>query len=277
LACDLRYAAETAIFTTAFARVAFAGDYGGTWFLTRLVGPAKAKELYYFSERLTADQAEKLGLVNAVFPAGELEKEVMDRARRLAEGPSIAHRYMNDRPPLHEREPQPGGPRQPRGMHGPRGHTPHPYGPDRRPPGSGAGVRGEEGASVPRPLTRRCGASGQRARPAPGSGRSLKSSLPPQGVQTVTPSHRGLRFISAILRPLPWPGLWPSCRRSHLAGENGIKSVRINAPGAQRIGVRLRSTAAVGDVLARPGLISSPPLWRVQYCCSRSPRSAAPG
>ncbi len=96
LACDLRYAAETAIFTTAFARVAFAGDYGGTWFLTRLVGPAKAKELYYFSERLTADQAEKLGLVNAVFPAGELEKEVMDRARRLAEGPSIAYRYMKE-------------------------------------------------------------------------------------------------------------------------------------------------------------------------------------
>src|ERR1700746_677326 len=50
-------------------------------------------------------------------------------------------------------------------MHGPRGHTPHPYGPDRRPPGSGAGVRGEEGASVSRPLTRRCGAFGQRARP----------------------------------------------------------------------------------------------------------------
>jgi 2-(1,2-epoxy-1,2-dihydrophenyl)acetyl-CoA isomerase len=96
LACDLRYAADTAIFTTAFARVAFAGDYGGTWFLTRLVGPAKAKELYYFSERLTADQAEELGLVNAVFPAGDLEKEVMDRARRLAQGPSIAYRYMKE-------------------------------------------------------------------------------------------------------------------------------------------------------------------------------------
>lgn len=96
LACDLRYASETAIFTTAFARVAFSGDYGGTWFLTRLVGPAKAKELYYFSERLTADQAAELGVVNAVFPAGELDKEVMDRARRLAAGPSIAYRYMKE-------------------------------------------------------------------------------------------------------------------------------------------------------------------------------------
>src|SRR5271163_5237911 len=96
LACDLRYAVPGAVLTTAFAKVAFAGDYGGTWFLTRLVGSAKAKELYYFSERLTADQAEKLGLVNAVFPASELEKEVMDRARRLAEGPSIAYRYMKE-------------------------------------------------------------------------------------------------------------------------------------------------------------------------------------
>jgi 2-(1,2-epoxy-1,2-dihydrophenyl)acetyl-CoA isomerase len=96
LACDLRYAADSAIFTTAFARVAFAGDYGGAWFMTRLVGPAKAKELYYFSERLTADQALDLGLVNAVLPAADLEKEVMDRARRLAEGPSIAYRYMKE-------------------------------------------------------------------------------------------------------------------------------------------------------------------------------------
>jgi 2-(1,2-epoxy-1,2-dihydrophenyl)acetyl-CoA isomerase len=96
LACDLRYAADAAIFTTAFARVAFAGDYGGTWFMTRLVGPARAKELYYFSERLSADQAFELGLVNAVFAAGDLEKEVMDRARKLAEGPSIAYRYMKE-------------------------------------------------------------------------------------------------------------------------------------------------------------------------------------
>ena len=62
----------------------------------RLVGPAKAKELYYFSERLGATQAEAVGIVNAVFPAGELQKEVMDRARRLAGGPSVAFRYMKE-------------------------------------------------------------------------------------------------------------------------------------------------------------------------------------
>jgi 2-(1,2-epoxy-1,2-dihydrophenyl)acetyl-CoA isomerase len=96
LACDLRYAVPTAVLTTAFAKVAFAGDYGGTWFLTRLVGSSKAKELYYFSERLSAEEAQRLGIVNAIFPAAEFEREVMDRARRLAQGPSIAYRYMKE-------------------------------------------------------------------------------------------------------------------------------------------------------------------------------------
>jgi 2-(1,2-epoxy-1,2-dihydrophenyl)acetyl-CoA isomerase len=96
LACDLRYAVPGAVLTTAFARVAFAGDYGGTWFLTRLVGSAKAKELYYFSERLTSEDALRLGIVNAIFPPADFEREVMDRARRLAQGPSIAYRFMKE-------------------------------------------------------------------------------------------------------------------------------------------------------------------------------------
>jgi 2-(1,2-epoxy-1,2-dihydrophenyl)acetyl-CoA isomerase len=96
LACDLRYAVPGAVLTTAFAKVAFAGDYGGTWFLTRLVGSSKAKELYYFSERLSAEEALRLGIVNAVFPPADFEREVMDRARRLAHGPSVAYRYMKE-------------------------------------------------------------------------------------------------------------------------------------------------------------------------------------
>jgi len=96
LACDLRYAVPGAVLTTAFARVAFAGDYGGTWFLTRLVGSGKAKELYYFSERLSAEDAHRLGIVNDIFPLADFEAEVMARARRLAEGPSIAYRYMKE-------------------------------------------------------------------------------------------------------------------------------------------------------------------------------------
>ena len=96
LACDLRYAVEGAILTTAFARVALAGDYGGTWFLSRLVGTAKARELYYFSERVSAGEAVSLGLVNAVFPADSFEAEVTARARRLAAGPRTTYRYMKE-------------------------------------------------------------------------------------------------------------------------------------------------------------------------------------
>jgi 2-(1,2-epoxy-1,2-dihydrophenyl)acetyl-CoA isomerase len=96
LACDLRYAAESAVLTTAFARVGFAGDYGGTWFLTRLVGPSRARELYYLSPRITAAEAERLGIVNAVFSDDRLEDEVLDIARRLAAGPRVAYRYMKE-------------------------------------------------------------------------------------------------------------------------------------------------------------------------------------
>jgi len=96
LACDLRYAVPGAVLTTAFAKVAFSGDYGGTWFLTQLVGSSKAKELYYFSERLSAEDAQRLGIVNAIFPPADFEREVMERARRLAHGPSIAYRYMKE-------------------------------------------------------------------------------------------------------------------------------------------------------------------------------------
>jgi 2-(1,2-epoxy-1,2-dihydrophenyl)acetyl-CoA isomerase len=96
LACDLRYAASGAILTTAFARVGFSGDYGGTWFLTRLVGAAKARELYFFSDRITAEEGARLGIVNEVFAPGDLEREATARARRLAEGPSIAYRYMKE-------------------------------------------------------------------------------------------------------------------------------------------------------------------------------------
>jgi 2-(1,2-epoxy-1,2-dihydrophenyl)acetyl-CoA isomerase len=96
LSCDLRYASADAVLTTAFAKVGFSGDYGGTWFLTQIVGTAKARELYYFSERLTAADADRLGLVNAVLPADRLQEDVLNRARRLADGPRVAYRYMKD-------------------------------------------------------------------------------------------------------------------------------------------------------------------------------------
>jgi 2-(1,2-epoxy-1,2-dihydrophenyl)acetyl-CoA isomerase len=96
LACDLRYMAQSAVVTTAFAKVGFAGDYGGIWFLSRLIGSAKARELYFLSDRVDSAEAERLGIVNGVFPDDELEGEVMSRARRIAEGPRIAYRYMKE-------------------------------------------------------------------------------------------------------------------------------------------------------------------------------------
>jgi 2-(1,2-epoxy-1,2-dihydrophenyl)acetyl-CoA isomerase len=96
LACDLRIAAETAVMTTAFARVGFSGDYGGTYFLTRLVGTAKARELYFLSERIDMKEAQRLGLVNWVVPADQLEKRTMEIAERLASGPRVAYRYMKE-------------------------------------------------------------------------------------------------------------------------------------------------------------------------------------
>jgi 2-(1,2-epoxy-1,2-dihydrophenyl)acetyl-CoA isomerase len=96
LACDLRYAVDSAVLTTAFAKVGLSGDYGGSWFLTRLLGPAKARELYYFSDRIPAAEAERLGLVNAILPEDKFSQHVMERARRLAAGPRTAHRYMKE-------------------------------------------------------------------------------------------------------------------------------------------------------------------------------------
>jgi len=96
LSCDLRIASENAVLVTSFARVGFSGDYGGTFFLTQLVGSAKARELYFLSERVDAKQAEQLGLVNQVVPEAALEEKTMELARRLAQGPSIAYRYMKE-------------------------------------------------------------------------------------------------------------------------------------------------------------------------------------
>ena len=96
LACDLRVASENAVLLTAFARVGFSGDYGGTFFLTRLVGAAKARELYYLSERVDAKEAERLGLVNRVFPESVFEEQTLELARRLANGPAVAYRYMKE-------------------------------------------------------------------------------------------------------------------------------------------------------------------------------------
>ena len=90
LACDLRVASESARFITAFVKVGFSGDFGGSYFLSKLVGTAKARELYYTGDPLDASQALALGLVSTVVPDVELLDATMALARRLAGGPSIA-------------------------------------------------------------------------------------------------------------------------------------------------------------------------------------------
>ncbi len=90
LSCDIRIAAESARFGTAFARVGFSGDFGGTWMLQRLVGPAKARELYFTAELIDAREAERIGLVNRTLPDDRLREETTALARRIADGPPIA-------------------------------------------------------------------------------------------------------------------------------------------------------------------------------------------
>jgi 2-(1,2-epoxy-1,2-dihydrophenyl)acetyl-CoA isomerase len=90
LACDLRIAAQSARFITAFVNVGFSGDFGGSYFLSKLVGTAKARELYYTGEPVDADRALALGIVNRVVPDAELANATMTLAARLARGPNIA-------------------------------------------------------------------------------------------------------------------------------------------------------------------------------------------
>lgn len=92
LACDMRIASDQAKFAESFANVGLYPDFGGTYFLPRIVGLALAAELFYTAETLTAEDALRLGIVNRVFPAEQFEGEVRKLAESLAAGPPIALR-----------------------------------------------------------------------------------------------------------------------------------------------------------------------------------------
>jgi 2-(1,2-epoxy-1,2-dihydrophenyl)acetyl-CoA isomerase len=94
LACDLRIASDTARITTAFAKVGLSGDFGGTYFLTQLVGPARARELYLTSPILSGHEAAAIGLVNRVVADAELETETRSLALSLAQGPRVTLGYI---------------------------------------------------------------------------------------------------------------------------------------------------------------------------------------
>ncbi len=96
LACDFRFAADDAFLVTSFAKIGMSGDYGGSYFMTKLIGPAKTKELYMLSERVNASEALRLGLVTRVTTQADLETQTYEFARRLAKGPTIAQRFIKE-------------------------------------------------------------------------------------------------------------------------------------------------------------------------------------
>lgn len=105
MSCDLRIAARSAKFGVAFGKIGYSGDFGGSWLLTRLVGTAKARELYLLGENFNAEEAERIGLVNRVVDDGALLAETTAMARRIADGPLVAFGYMKRN--LHAAETEP--------------------------------------------------------------------------------------------------------------------------------------------------------------------------
>ena len=93
-AADLRFAAESAVFTTAFLNAGLSGDFGGTWTLPRIVGPAKARELYLLSDRFSAEEAAAIGLVSATLPDDALMDHVRGIAARAAASAPITLGYI---------------------------------------------------------------------------------------------------------------------------------------------------------------------------------------
>jgi len=92
LAADMRIASDQASFSESFAKVGLYPDFGGTYFLPRIVGPALSAELFYTAETLSAEDALRLGIVNRVFPADKFQEETQKIVEVLAGAPTVALR-----------------------------------------------------------------------------------------------------------------------------------------------------------------------------------------
>ena len=95
-AADLRIASESSFLFTAFSNIGASGDFGTSWFLPRIVGEAKAKELMFLSPRLTAQEAKELNIVNAILPDEDFPTAAVEWCRVLGERAPIALRYMKE-------------------------------------------------------------------------------------------------------------------------------------------------------------------------------------
>ena len=96
LACDMRIASDRAKVGTAFRNVGLSGDFGGSFYLQRLVGSGKARELYFTAEILDAEEALRIGIVNRVVPHDKLAEETLAFAAKLAAGPTRTFARMKE-------------------------------------------------------------------------------------------------------------------------------------------------------------------------------------
>jgi 2-(1,2-epoxy-1,2-dihydrophenyl)acetyl-CoA isomerase len=94
LAADVRFASDAAVFGQNFAKVGLFPDYGGTFFLPQLVGPAKAAEMFYTGDMIDAKTALQVGLVNRLVPVDQLGSEAKAFAKNIARGPRLASRAV---------------------------------------------------------------------------------------------------------------------------------------------------------------------------------------
>jgi 2-(1,2-epoxy-1,2-dihydrophenyl)acetyl-CoA isomerase len=93
-ACDLRFAAPAATFLSAYDRIGGAGDYGATWTWNRILGSAKARELFFMGQKFAAEEALAFGLYTRLFPEAELREQTLAFAKRIASGPTASWAYL---------------------------------------------------------------------------------------------------------------------------------------------------------------------------------------
>jgi 2-(1,2-epoxy-1,2-dihydrophenyl)acetyl-CoA isomerase len=96
LACDIRIASDKSKIGTAFRNVGFSGDFGGSYFMTKIAGTEIARYMYYSGEIVEADRARELGLVSRVVTHDDLEAETMKLAEHIAAGPTLAYARMKE-------------------------------------------------------------------------------------------------------------------------------------------------------------------------------------